>query len=148
MRQQGRCYIKYERKQGCFHMTVRWKKLAVRWKKSWRCYEKSWRKIWISPKNVVSLHLRSLNWWPPLVTDDRWHIGFENFIAYRERVRGILCSRGTRNTLEISSVICHLSFVYIMIERIRLSFKKYSNTDNTVVFLKSIAYRAYTRYAI
>ena len=23
MRQQGRCYIKYERKQGCFHMTVR-----------------------------------------------------------------------------------------------------------------------------
>ena len=35
-----------------------------------------------------------------------------------------------------------------MIERIRLSFKKYSNTDNTVVFLKSIAYRAYTRYAI
>jgi len=29
-----------------------------------------------------------------------------------------------------------------------LSFKKYSNTDNTVVFLKSIAYRAYTRYAI
>jgi hypothetical protein len=23
MRQQGRCYIKYEVKQGCFHMTVR-----------------------------------------------------------------------------------------------------------------------------
>ena len=23
MRQQGRCYIKYERRQGCFHMTVR-----------------------------------------------------------------------------------------------------------------------------
>ena len=23
MREQGRCYIKYEVKQGCFHMTVR-----------------------------------------------------------------------------------------------------------------------------
>jgi hypothetical protein len=23
MRQQGRCYIKYEVKQGCFHMTAR-----------------------------------------------------------------------------------------------------------------------------